>query len=192
MLDPKDRIREEVRFTKTNNRKMYGYIFHCKECEKERWIRVGNETQSSEICGKCSYKVRDLKYREKNPIFFNGNVELRNCTLCNIDQEIDKFISRGFILNKCLKCRRLHKFKISFKDYLNLLEKQNNVCGICYKSETVKDPRTGKVRDLSVDHCHQTGKVRGLLCQSCNMCLGKMGDTIESIENILKYLKNEK
>ena len=41
---------------------------------------------------------------------------------------------------------------------------------------------------LSVDHCHSTGKVRGLLCKKCNLALGGFGDDPEKIKKALKYL----
>lgn len=55
--------------------------------------------------------------------------------------------------------------KLSKDAYKNMLEKQNYVCAICKKSETVVgDTKTKKPRRLSIDHCHETLKIRGLLC----------------------------
>lgn len=42
---------------------------------------------------------------------------------------------------------------------------------------------------LHVDHCHQTGKIRGLLCQKCNMALGLLNDSVEILETAIRYLK---
>jgi len=65
--------------------------------------------------------------------------------------------------------------------------KQNGKCAICKKPETRK---TGnKIRELSIDHCHKTGKVRGLLCDSCNNGLGRFKDSVKLLESALKYLK---
>jgi len=80
-------------------------------------------------------------------------------------------------------------FGISLKKYNLLLKKQNNKCLICKKQETVKDFRTSKIKNLAVDHNHQTGKVRGLLCQYCNTALGYFKDDINRLENAIKYLK---
>lgn len=65
--------------------------------------------------------------------------------------------------------------------YDQLLEKQDNKCAICKCP-----PKPGKV--LCVDHCHGTGKVRGLLCHGCNTSIGKLG--IDGLEVALEYLKN--
>jgi hypothetical protein len=73
-----------------------------------------------------------------------------------------------------------HKFNISLEDYKLMLKNQNNKCKICKKEEVTKN------RLLAVDHCHQTGKIRGLLCTSCNT---KLGWYENNTDQIRKYLK---
>ena len=65
-------------------------------------------------------------------------------------------------------------YGITLEEYDSLLSQQNNVCGICGKAETRM--AKGGVRELSVDHCHETGRVRGLLCNKCNIALGHFDD----------------
>jgi hypothetical protein len=43
---------------------------------------------------------------------------------------------------------------------------------------------------LGVDHCHQTGKVRGLLCRDCNLSIGHMKDSVERLKAAIKYLES--
>lgn len=45
-------------------------------------------------------------------------------------------------------------------------------------------------RNLVVDHCHKTSKVRGLLCWQCNSALGCIKDNAQTLSNLIKYLKN--
>jgi hypothetical protein len=52
-----------------------------------------------------------------------------------------------------------------------MLKSQNYVCAICKNPETVKSVK-GKLKELAVDHCHNTGKIRGLLCYACNIGIG--------------------
>lgn len=59
--------------------------------------------------------------------------------------------------------------------------KEQNGCGVCHRWE----PRGGK---WAIDHCHETGRVRGVLCFNCNTGLGKAGDSIESLAAYLIYL----
>lgn len=64
----------------------------------------------------------------------------------------------------------------SLNEFNNLLKSQNNLCAICKNPETSLDGKTQQIRDLSVDHCHITGRVRGLLCSTCNRGLGYFKD----------------
>src|SRR5207247_5959942 len=80
-----------------------------------------------------------------------------------------------------------YKFKITLEEYNFLFIKQNGLCKICNKSEIVK--RNGKIKNLAVDHCHKTGKVRGLLCQSCNIMIGNSQDNINLLKFVIVYLE---
>jgi hypothetical protein len=71
-----------------------------------------------------------------------------------------------------------------------LARKQSNLCAICGKPETKKIH--GFSLTLSVDHCHISGKVRGLLCAKCNQLIGLAGDNGDSLvvlQSALDYLK---
>lgn len=65
-------------------------------------------------------------------------------------------------------------YGISLEDYENLLIKQDYKCALCKKPENSIHYKSGKIRKLAVDHCHDTNKVRGLLCINCNMGIGKL------------------
>lgn len=85
-------------------------------------------------------------------------------------------------------CRYKYKYGISLDDYNFFLEKQNYVCAICFCPETDKGAHK-EIKTLSVDHCHGTGKVRGLLCNKCNIMLGCSKDNTQVLLNAIKYLK---
>jgi len=82
----------------------------------------------------------------------------------------------------CLKA----KYGITEDKYLELLEKQGGKCALCDKR--AEDERHGVLR---IDHCHDTGRVRGLLCDNHNLAIGKIGDTEEAILKILEYIRGE-
>src|ERR1700677_4954932 len=65
----------------------------------------------------------------------------------------------------------LKKFGISIEIYTEISNKQHNKCALCKQSETSFDKRANRTRELAVDHCHETGRVRGLLCAACNSAL---------------------
>ena len=139
---------------------------------------------------------------------------MKTCSVCKQNKPLDEFYNskqtkdgKGYRCKSCdykarkkwtennpersrqsTRARNLKfKYNITIQDYEELLAKQDYKCGICGSTENniSKDYNT-----FSVDHDHQTGVVRGLLCNQCNRGLGMLGDTIESLENALDYLKN--
>lgn len=68
--------------------------------------------------------------------------------------------------------------------FKELLDKQNGVCALCKKPG-----RIGRNGKFYVDHCHDTGRVRGLVCRPCNTSLDILGDTVEKMEIIMAYLR---
>ena len=80
------------------------------------------------------------------------------------------------------------KLNLSFDEYKKLKAKQKGLCSICGRAETAKH-QSGTVRDLCIDHCHETGRIRGLLCMECNMGLGKFKDNKVLLGKAIKYLQ---
>lgn len=72
------------------------------------------------------------------------------------------------------------RYGITTDDYARMFEGQDGACAIC------KRPPTDK--RLAIDHCHTTGKVRGLLCGPCNVSLGQFGDNPRTLLEAAKYL----
>lgn len=71
---------------------------------------------------------------------------------------------------------------ISFEDYLILEKKHKGLCSICKK-------QCSSGKKLSIDHCHKTNKVRGLLCSNCNLGIGKFYDNPLLLKRAVSYLK---
>ena len=82
------------------------------------------------------------------------------------------------------------KFNMSIDDYNKLYIEQDGLCRICDEVETRRDSKGGVVW-MPVDHCHDTGKIRGLLCSRCNTGLGLLGDSIKTLKCAIKYLRKE-
>ena len=85
----------------------------------------------------------------------------------------------------------LRNFGITTKEYEYRLKLQNGVCAICGSPETIVDNRTKEIRNLAVDHCHTTKKVRGLLCMGCNQGIGNFRDNPDFLAKAISYLINE-
>lgn len=84
------------------------------------------------------------------------------------------------------------KFNITLIQYNEMLAAQNNVCAICFQPEKSKAKNSDYLKNLSVDHCHTTGKIRALLCDICNRGLGYFNESIESLQEAIKYLLKHK
>lgn len=80
-------------------------------------------------------------------------------------------------------------YKITAEQYDSMLRAQNGVCAICEKQETLLDTRSNEVKNLCVDHCHKTGKVRGLLCAKCNKAFGLVNEDLTTLERMQSYAK---
>ena len=79
------------------------------------------------------------------------------------------------------------KYGIDFTDYKRLAETQANACAICGEPETAA--RNGKLRWLAVDHCHDTGRVRSLLCGRCNPMIGFADHSTDILTCAIDYLR---
>ncbi len=84
-----------------------------------------------------------------------------------------------------------HHYGLTRKDYLKLLDTQNQRCAIC-GSKGKRDKRRKLPGCLYVDHDHKTGKTRGLLCQSCNTLLGSAKDNPVILASTIRYLRKHK
>lgn len=78
------------------------------------------------------------------------------------------------------------RYAIGLDDYAQMLHAQGGVCALCRQPET--HVRRGKVVQLSVDHDHDTGEVRGLLCNSCNRGIGFLREDPVILARAIDYL----
>lgn len=106
------------------------------------------------------YKEQTIKYNKE---YFQKNKK--------------RIVNRNYI--KKLK----KKYNLSYEQYLKILEVQGNKCAIC-KNELGIDRN-----HIHVDHCHKTGKIRGILCRYCNSTLGYSKEDKNRLEACIEYLK---
>lgn len=108
------------------------------------------------------------------------NIDRKNWRVNNID------IARQKERNNKLKC--LHG--ITLEDYAQMYDEQWGMCGICgTPGKSQLDGTAIQSELLFVDHCHSSGKVRGLLCVCCNNALGLFKDNEDFLEAGINYLK---
>lgn len=137
------------------------------------------------ICSKCS-KNKEQEQFVKNKRAISGYGSY--CKECDNTKSRLKYQSKSSNYKK-LRHRKMSlkfKYNLTEEEVLYMYHEQGNSCAICKKPF----PLFQNHRGLMVDHDHQTGKVRGLLCLSCNSLLGRANDEIEILNNAIKYLTN--
>jgi hypothetical protein len=76
---------------------------------------------------------------------------------------------------------RLSRYGLTLEEYQLLLEKQEGRCAIC------RTDQFGR-REICIDHCHETGRVRGLLCHRCNAAIGHFQERLDLVQAAVVYL----
>jgi hypothetical protein len=130
-------------------------------------------------CSKCN-EEKELSEFNKSK---NGKFQKRaDCKIC---QRKAAVIRNKITYDSKVKWKRTIKdnFNLTIEDYNNMFENQNGCCLICKRHQTDFKKR------LAVDHCHESGKIRGLLCSSCNTALGLFKDSVDSLTSAIEYLK---
>ena len=129
-------------------------------------------------CKKCG-EVKDVKLFYKRSREKDGyNPHCKSCVSA-YEKTVSAEVRRGYHLKRY--------FNMTLEDYNAMLKDQKGVCAICGSEETTA--RAGKPQPLSVDHCHTTGTIRGLLCNACNRALGKFKDDVSILRNAVSYLE---
>ena len=181
--------RNKYMYEKRNPGKLYeDYLEEKKKLQIEIDKRKNEETE------------KKLQLEEKRRIASElKEAGMRECSVCKEIKSLQLFMpqehkrrymcracfnlkknNRPGLKNRNFKQRLKKNYGISKEEYFSILEKQENRCAICDKDISEK---------RHLDHCHTTGKVRGLLCPSCNWGLGKFKDSTELIEKAINYLE---
>lgn len=103
--------------------------------------------------------------------------------------EVEKLYNKRF---SDLKHRLRHRFGLTLEEWHAMLEECEYKCEIC--SRDIKGPwKHSNTKDKAcVDHCHETNKIRGVLCVDCNLALGLLRDNLETIKAASQYLQERK
>ena len=159
-----------------------GFSYKCKICSKEQT----EKWRDSEV-GKAKTRATGIEWRINNPEKIKQN---KKNYRENNPETSRKSVQKCWNNNKD-KYKVTHwrtwlrnKYGLTEGRYYEILEDQNYCCAICGSPE--KDSRRQR---FCVDHCHDTGIVRGLLCFSCNVLLGNANDSIGLLEEAITYLK---
>jgi hypothetical protein len=162
-------------------------------CKKHGELTESETKAAKKGHGRCRLCHRESANKRRNNNRTEFNAKMANDRKLNPEkwdkiykkQYQDKRENQGDLLSLIKVCS---KRRITLEQYGKLLESQSSKCGICDREETCKDPKHDRVRRLSIDHCHATGKVRGLLCHSCNTAIGKLKDDVQLLCKAIEYI----
>lgn len=141
----------------------------------------------SKVCNGCN-EDKDFSLFSKSRF---GKYGYRSkCKPCNALAKKEAYKKKkeaglyDFNANKNNMLKKLYGIELS--TYNEMLENQKHSCSICGVHVDLL------VRNLAVDHCHATNKVRGLLCHHCNTAIGLLKDNTEILKNAISYLEHHK
>ena len=126
-----------------------------------------------------------------------GNPENKICTRCGVEKLKSEFSLtaskrslRCYCRNCCTEITRINILKrlgMTIEQYEDMKSEQNNLCACCGQPEQYASSAGNAAKELAVDHNHQTGKVRHLLCHRCNISLGFLEEDPELCELLKQY-----
>ena len=199
--------------TKTGNNITF-YNLEEKECPRcfSKFFPKHPRTVycKSDECIKIGYRVQASKNRKVPSL-----LPIKTCIICEKDFRPRDRSNKGICgdtecrykhrlkINRDNKARRKRKpdykpghiktYGLTLEQYEAMVEYQDHKCKICGIPETDNAlDKTGNPKRLSIDHDHETGQIRGLLCNPCNTALGSFRDNVESLQRAILYLEGSK
>lgn len=169
----------------------------CKNKQRHEWFLRNKEENMKKLndWNKKYYSIEENKelkkkknkeWREKNKEYCLLKDKMKQQDIKErrrIDPVFDKeYLERNRVYKYNNKL--INKYGISVNEYLEMVEKCGNCCEICGINGELT-----RYKKLCVDHCHTTGKVRGLLCDKCNTGLGSFNDSINTIIDAARYIE---
>jgi hypothetical protein len=140
------------------------------------------------------YLLRHGHYEAQHKRFRDGVAACKRCGQEKLKQEFPALIDGKYLCHDCLAQvnREVQERRqgCETQQYQALLDEQKGCCAICGASEGHLSCHGASCR-LAIDHDHETGAIRGLLCNNCNRGLGRFKDSITLLEAAIRYLKRE-
>jgi len=123
----------------------------------------------SRVCNSCGeFKQPEEFLLSKSKASYGGYQAFHKCKVCEKERKLRSHLE--------------HTYNITLEEYEEMVIAQDNRCLLCDEEPSDVYGR------LVVDHCHHTGKVRGLLCRMCNIHLSKVEKCPEYLQRVITYL----
>lgn len=143
----------------------------------------------TKVCTKCKSEKPVDQYSVSRQ-GKRGPVYRSSCKSCQASRAREWFAENSERANENRRRWNLeNRYGITVEQYAAMLADQGGVCAICGQGEPNEHGRTGTRFRLAVDHDHETGRVRGLLCQKCNRAIGLLGDNPQRLRDAADYVE---
>lgn len=169
----------------------------CRTCGEEKPLSAFYEDKTCRdgkrpSCRACVLARAKVTGKLRRQNMQQVDVAEKRCHVCGDTKPVEAFglnrTKKDGHNSACRSCHtkraKVHQDKTRYgitpadREYLALA--QGNRCGIC-----------NEVGSLVVDHCHETGRLRGMLCGKCNKALGALGDSVEGLMKAVEYLQSD-
>ncbi len=188
-----DKAKREVDSDKIKARRIKYNKTHSEQNRKySEEYRKKNPNHAEEYRLKNKEKIKDssIKYRAEN----YEKIEVRQKKYRDVNKQKIRIASGKYYKQNRAKIRDQSLFReygLEKGRYEEMLIEQNNVCAICGLAETATvSKKSAQLKMLAIDHDHETGKVRGLLCRRCNKAIGLLREDLGIFASAISYLQN--
>jgi len=156
---------------------------HPEKIKKNNLAHYWNNRDERILRQKEYYEQNKQKVREAQKEYYKKNKEQKSEKIKQFRLDNPYFVRQR---------ERAYYFKrhygITMNELAEMWEVQNGVCGNHKCNRVLVQEKGG----FAVDHCHATGKIRGLLCRFCNVSLGNMEDDVNKLLGLIAYLQSHK
>ena len=166
----------------------------CPKCN-----RSPITSRSTGYCRECANAVNKIRRQNRKALFLAGQLQSpssKRCSRCDVVKE-SRFFTVAYaardglshwckecVSSACTKANKRRKYDMDDSAIIAMLASQGNVCPICLKLIVFGERKN----NFHIDHDHQTGQVRGVLCEMCNPGLAKLDDDPERLAMGADYL----
>ncbi len=176
-----------------DKRRSQGVSGYCRACEyakkkakrdeeKARLKDIGLDPNGRRTCHACQTIKKNTEFQVCKTARRGRKNECMECCRERMNQKHRDYHKRNPNRKPAYDLRT--KYGLTMDEHESMVQACGNLCECCGRPQTHK-----RHKRLVVDHCHRTGKTRGLLCSLCNTAIGQLGDSVEVLTKCIEYLR---
>jgi len=133
---------------------------------------------------------------------------MKRCPVCDTEKESDQFWKGQYLCIPCQKHKQKnswesrtpkkrleqhlkYKYGVTHQQFMSSWEQQKGCCAVCREELPDLMAYENRRRMYAIDHNHETGDFRGILCLNCNTLLGMAKDSVKVLQRAIEYLNDK-